>query len=139
MSLAACILALSASAFDTAEAAAVAGLKAAAAMPRANSYEAAGVVYQCGDKFTHSEPVQGRSRFSFSYSATLPAGAVLAAIFHTHPSSVNEADPAHFSDADMQQQRVAGVPSYILVMRYREVRALVSGGNKLGKRVEVSQ
>ncbi len=128
----ACILAAGAPAFDTAEAAAIAGLRESATLPRSQSFEAAGIVYRCGDAYTYSDQKVGNDRFGFKYSVRLPDGAILAALFHTHPHQVTEADPTKFSPDDMAQADKLGVPSYILVVRYREVRRYSFGGKASG-------
>jgi hypothetical protein len=102
---------------DSIQAAAMAGLLAAAASSRKVEY--GGAVFQRDSRcFVHSIPVTSRQPSNLNYRVRITYGGMaLVGIYHTHTPG-RYAD--QFSAADIAAQRSLGVPSCIGVLRRRE-------------------
>ncbi|MFI5344967.1 MAG: DUF4329 domain-containing protein [Elusimicrobiota bacterium] len=110
-------------AYASAEQAAVEALKIA--MPLSGSYENGGFIAERDGEYFYSDPVSAHEEGHISFAAVIPAGARLAAIYHTHPGASSEY--LLFSSDDVKEARALGVDSYIGVLDDHTVRRFEPG------------
>ncbi len=104
-------------AYPTLEDAAVAALRAAAALSRV--YEYGGALLRSDAGYFYTEPVTTGEEKSVSYRTSIPDGFTRVGLYHTHPGGDGS---TVFSPADVQQSKALGLPSFIGVFDDDAVR-----------------
>lgn len=109
--------------YATMDEAAVAALRAA--MPLSERFENGGFILLRDGAYYYSDPVSNRRTGHIAFRAAVPAGASMAAVYHTHP---DDGDASKlFSGDDVREAKALGVPSYIGVMADGTVRRYEPG------------
>lgn len=109
--------------FESADAAARAGLKAAIKV--STQHEAGGLVYNCEGVFVYTDPVTNRSLTYVLFDYQVPMDCEVAAMYHTHPGTGR--DLHMLSSQDIHNMHRLSVPSYIVVVKTRMVSVYQPG------------
>src|SRR5256885_5739120 len=89
--------------------------------------EVGGVLYRQGLAYHYTRGVVGEPG-AVDYRVSVPRGAVLVALYHTHPSTIAGAIPNQFSHSDIALANRLGLPMYVLVVGTGEVIAYHAKG-----------
>ncbi|HEY8508571.1 MAG TPA: DUF4329 domain-containing protein [Steroidobacteraceae bacterium] len=104
-------------AYESVEEAVIAAL--AIALPLSRKHEFGGVIFEIAGRYYYTHPVTSHRHDECIYDAEAPAGARLAALYHTHtPHDM----AGYFSAADVATAVRHGVKSYVGLFSKREIR-----------------
>lgn len=92
-------------------------------------YEYGGAIARCAGAYVATAPVTSGDSAEIEVRVGLPAGCVLAGIYHTHPG-IGE-DSLLFSAHDVSVAMQLGVPSYIRFAHSGRVRRFTPGVSKV--------
>ena len=93
-------------------------------------YETGGILYSEGDKFYASEPQGQKKAGQFQAKVSIPAGAKLAGIYHTHPGRQDDSDAELFSTDDVDVANRMKMQSYIRALDSGNIRRYDPGKSR---------
>lgn len=85
--------------------------------------EVGGMVLKCAAGYVWSTPAPGATETAVDYRVAVPKGCTPAALYHTHPDSLEAGatDARRFSQGDLDTAARMGMSSYIGVLRDRSI------------------